>query len=414
MKKRLRILLILVMALMMAAPAAAYAAAPPANAGGVGTLTVEYSFMEGEDPGVANEITRFGMTYYLVSQTDPVLQSTLPNVREYSYRIEGALLPEQLADIQGLGQVTFTPSWLMFEREIDREVKLTGLPSNDVDSIPKTRVFDDVNQGREDGSDFLGEQELKLTGITFEDITKSVNIPGPGTLSLPAEYTAIAVYRGVETYSVLAYYTVDMVIVTEEDLSEDAYVIVAEYQTDAMPPPVDIAETPLPPTEQIPTDLTDEDQILISQQTGNPFVDIANGNVPLGGLNESAAWSFLSLILSVAAICFAGMNVLTFITKRKQVKAVEALGAFYEERLALLKKRGNLLALMTVFMGVMTLIMWLYLDNFHYGMVWINAYTPIAGILFGFTFALNWLKDLNAKKIIDEDEGAVETESATA
>ena len=405
MKKRISILLVLVITLIMAAPAAVFAAAPPPTGTTGGSLSIEYKYVEGEEPTIPLEITRFGFRYFLVSQSAPVLESTLPNTRTYNYRIEGALTQEQIDNIQGLGDVTFTPIYLIAEREIDRERELTGWPTNDVESIEKTWPFPNINIGSTTGVDSKGTVELTLTGVTFTEITKFEDIGGPGTLELPAlnSYNGIAVYRGVETFSMHGYYYADMVYTSIEGEDQDVYVIVAEYATEDMPPPIDI-EAIMGPTEPTPTELTLGELQLIDQQSGNPIADIINGLVPMGNFGETFAWSFLSLILSIAAIYFSVVNVLGIIMKRRQVNTLSEIGVHDEDRLVQLKKRGNILRMMTIFLGAMTMLMWLYLDTFNYGMVWINAFTPIVGILCGFTLGLRALTNYSVKKAMTESE----------
>ena len=414
MKKRISMLLMIVLALLLAAPAAAYATTPPPSGTTGGTLSVEYRFMEGEEPEIPLEITRFGFRYFLVSQSEPVLESTLPNRRTYSYRIEGALTQEQINNIQGLGDVTFTPVYLISEREIDRERELKNWLTNDIESIEETWVFNDVNIGSTTGVDSKGPVELTLTGVTFTEITAFEDIPdGPGTLELPAEYAynGIAVYRGAESFSLHGYYYADMLYVTEEGVDIDVFVVVAEYQTEDMPPPIDI-ETGVTPGEEIATTLSDNEVALIDQQSGNPIIDIINGLVPAGNFSETGAWSFLSLLLCITALYFAVVNFIGFIAKRRQANAYESMGVHDEERLAMLKKRGNILRVMTIFLGAMTLLMWLYLDNFAFGMVWINAFTPLIGILCGFTLVLRALTNHSEKKaLLDTESDSLATDT---
>jgi len=410
MKKRLVILLIAVMAFMMAAPAAVFATDPPAPGTTGGTLSVEYVYVDGQNPNIPNEITRFGFRYYLVSQAPPVLSATLPNVREYTYRIEGALLPEQRADIEGLGNVTFNPVYVIFETEANRERVIKNMPTNDVDNIEKFWSFNDIKQGNLDGTNVLVTQELEFTGVTF-DITAQEDIPGPGDLLLPTGYTATVVYRGVESYSVLGYYLVNMEIVIEEELDVDSYTIVAEYQTDEMPPPIDITDTLVPQGPGAGGDggggLTEEEAGLLTEQGNNPFQNIIDGLVPQGNFSVTNAWSFISMVLSVASVAIAAIYVLSMIGRKKREKTLAELDTYGEEK-TMTMKRSTLLKLLTIIVGVMTPVMWLYLDDLTLGMVWINAFTPIVGILCGLTVALVVVTKVRAKKAVeDDDEGGV-------
>jgi len=330
MKKRLIALIIAVIALMSAAPAAAYATAPPPTGTIGGTLSIEYRFLEGQTPNIPEEITRFGFRYYLVSQSDPVLESTLPATRTYNYRIEGALTQEQLDDIAGLGQVTLTPSWLIVQREVDGEAFFEGLPTNDVDEIPQEWSFP-VTQGNSDGKDTIVDKMLDLTGVTFEITDQEEGLPGMP--SLPTEYSAIAVYRGVESYSVPAYYVADMLVRSEKESDVDVYVIVAEYRTNDMPPQAAIVErqTPQAPQAgqaeqaeqagqgaQAPGGAPAEDQVHPDASTEDLVREIPDKIVPQNSFDSTRGWSPLSTALCVAAVAIAALLAFVMIAKRKR------------------------------------------------------------------------------------------------
>ena len=392
MKKRLRALVIIAFAALLLAPAAAFAQdAPPPGATG-GTLTVEYRFAEGETPDVPAEIQRFGFRYYLVSQSDPVLESTLPNVRTYQYRIEGAVTDEQLADIQGLGEVTLTPVKVI--REIEKDiVDVTEMFTNDVDDIENPKSFL-VSKGNVDGPDTTEMRPFKLTGVTFDIITWEDG--------LPYLYEATAVYRGVETESVHGYWMADMLVEAKVNEDINAYIIIAEYETDEMPPPVELfVGLEIPAEEEA---LSTEDLVLVSAQTGNPFVDIINGDVPLGNISVTGAWSALSMFLSISAIAIAALYAIGFLVRRKRAEMLGDIGTFDEESLELIKKRGNLLRFITIIVAVMTLVIWLYMDDRTTALVWINAFTPMVAILFGITLAMCFITNSRTKIVLHEDE----------
>jgi uncharacterized repeat protein (TIGR02543 family) len=101
----------------------------------------------------------------------------------------------------------------------------------------------------------------------------------------------------------------------------------------------------------------------LDAQTGNPFTDLANGNVPLGGLGFSGAWSLLSLLMSLVAVV---------------ISVLLLIGAFFRKN----RKRGRILKIATVIVGVLTAIVWIVLDDFSLPMAWINKWTLYVGIVF--------------------------------
>jgi len=386
MKKRFSTILIIIIALMMALPAAAYATTPPPAGAAGGTLSIEYRYMQGETPNIPSEITRFGYRYYLVSQSAPVSLGELPMERSYSYRIEGALSPDQIADVEGLGIVTFTPVHVIFEREVNKWLDVPGLPTNDVEDI--VTAYGDhpftVTQGMDDGKDIEVESTLELTGITFEEVDwEEPAVEGrPG---LPGDYTATLAYRGVESYSLLGYYLVDLFIeVTEEDLI-NTYVIVAEYATDEMPLPLTIDDdmTPL-----AAGGLTPEEAAAIALQTQNIFTDIGNGNVPLGNFGITGTWSLLSMIMAIVGLTLAVIRAFGLLAWYRRTHPLDDSGTDEDGRAQLLTKRVSILQVLTVIVGAMATVMWMYLDDLSLGVTWINAFTPIVGALCGIAVAL--------------------------
>jgi len=406
MKKRLSIFLLMALAIIMAAPMAVFAAAPPPEAAIGGTLSVEYRFNAGQTPNIPDTIVQFGFTYHLVSQSDPVLIDTLPAERTYTYRIEGAMTDEELKSFVGLGEVKMTPIEVATENQVDKQVTMR-MPTNDVEEIPLFREFEVKSAFTGTGT---AMKMLERTGVTFEVID------GYDEWGLPLGYRATVVYRGIESEEVVGYYMVEMTYTTEEGEETDVYVIVAEYQTDEMPPPIDIIdnETPLGPGEGPTSGLTPGDVDRLSLQTGNPFIDLLNGNVPLGGFGVTNAWSFASLILAAVAVATAGVFAIGFLTRTKRVKTLQALGSYDEERLVVMKKRGQILRTLTIIGGAITLVTWLYLDVFDFGMVWINAFTPLVCGLLGVTILLSAVTNARNKKVLSDDEDTVDPGYATA
>jgi len=338
--------------------------------------------------------------------------------RAYNYRIEGALTPEQLADIEGLGEVTFTPVYLVFEREVNKWDVIKGLKSNDVDDVMPNRQTKEflVNQGMEDGNDIEVMKELEFTGMTFEETAYEDGLkPGDpalgGKLALPTEYAATLAYRGVETYSLLAYYLVDLFIsdtVQQVGGTEpETVVVVAEYTTDDMPPPITIPEetTPL-----APGGLTTEEQAAIDDQTGNVIEDITEGNVPLGNVGVTGTWSLLSMIFAIAGLAIVIVHAIGMFAKLRREAARDEFGT-ESERALVIERRASLLRVLTIIVGAMTTVLWLYLDDLTLGATWVNTFTPLVGILLGGTVALAVVTKRQGRKSWNEEE--VEEERST-
>ena len=402
-RKIIPIMIALALALMMALPAAVYADTPaagntPSTGSASATVQVEYRYAEGETPNILQDITQYGRTYHLVSQSAPTLESTLPMTRTYTYRIDGALTPEQLADAEALGNVTLTPVDLVYERTVDVEVVFPNpehpqaVLTNDVDDIPLTWPCT-VTSGTASGGHET--KNLERAGVTYQ-----LADPPHDKYGLPAGYIATVVYRGTETYSSVGYYIADVIYTTSEiDSETPVYVIVANYQADELPPQ-DIAFNPVPGSA---APVTDGSQDKLSQQGPNPILNIINGNVPLGGFNIQGVWSFLSIILALAGLLIAVIYLTGALLKRKRVRMLKNMGMFDEEYLARIKRRGNILRALTIILGLLTFVAELYLDDFSLGMVWINAGTVFVAILFIVTVVFCVFTNIRDKKTLGDD-----------
>jgi hypothetical protein len=368
MKKIIAIALSFIVALLAAPPMATYAVSSPSVNAAFGTMQVEYRFAEGETPNIPQQIERFGFTFHLVSQTEPVLESSLPVIRTYSYMVSGILSKEQLDEIGTGGATGFTPVNVVMEREVDR-VEYLEMNTNDVEDIPLTIKYEVTS-----GTDPSGFEmaELARTGVTFEIL--AIND------GLPTRFLATVIYRGIETYSEVGYFIAESTFTTDMDEEADLFVVIATYETDEMPPPIvsnvgtlsayggisgqDEVEG-LSPIE--------EEQIALQEGEQNPLANIANGNVPLGNLAVAGVWSFLSLVFSIIGVIFAGVCVFGLIAKRKTEKK---------------ELRDIIIRVMVIGFGLLTLFTWLLWDNFSIGMVWINENTLLIGVLLAVTAAL--------------------------
>jgi hypothetical protein len=354
-------------------------------------ITVEYRYAEGEVPNITASISQFGQTYHLVGISDAVLESTLPTTRTYTYRVSGALTPAQLAEVQAAGEVSVTPVYLDREAEADVPHTFTGLETNDVEDLLAVAramgIAGLLNGTAYEGGRFnvLELSDVSYTPTGWEDAAHK----------LPNEYTAECILRGVVITEELGYYLASATFTTHEAADEiNQYIVVAEYAPEAQPPLVEEEEEEAPGEEDpmevvlmpeivLPaTGLSDADAARVDSQGNNPLANIANGLTPLGGLSVAGVWSFLSLILSVLGVVIAIFYVVGFAIRRGRVKNYENLGVYDGEALVLIQKRGNLLRILTILFGALTLVTWLILDDFTVGMVWVNANTIVVAAFF--------------------------------
>ncbi|MDR0854456.1 MAG: InlB B-repeat-containing protein, partial [Clostridiales Family XIII bacterium] len=158
-------------------------------------------------------------------------------------------------------------------------------------------------------------------------------------------------------------------------------------------PPVDITPDPEPVVEDIaepiepevpapaPTITKESVDVRLANQTGNPILDLLNGNVPLGGFASKGAWSLLSLLMSLVAVVVSVLLVVgIFMRRRDDDDEDERLDEDREEEDR--RRRGKILKTLTIIVGIMTPIVWLVLDNLNQPMVWINNWTVFVGITF--------------------------------
>jgi len=455
MKKRLYILLILIIAFIMAMPTAVFATAPPPANATRGTMTVEYRYIEGQAPSIPAEITRFGFRFYLVSQSAPIYAGELPAERSEFYVINGLLSAAQLAKeeadlaAQGLkARIVANPVKFDLRVEMDREKAVTGQATNDVEDLPNgTPFFDDkyvkdylfgnnpygINlvTGLNGPDDIFGITVLQAPpaidvldkdGKVRAVIDKSPDVVGVEFTrgaddmdGLPSGYDATVVYRGVVQFSVIGLTEVEIIFDSDENDLRDTWIIRAEYESDELPLPVEIVETEIT-DETVPLEpggLTEEEQQQVENQTGNLGTDIVDGNVPLGNPGVTSTWSLISMILSIVALVILAVHAIGLVAKRKREDEEDVLG-IDNEKLELIEKRATLYRILTIIVGAVTIVAWLYLDNLTLGVSWINAYTPIVGILFAITVVLLVFTKLQKDKARHEREKEHEAEANIA
>ncbi|GHU66963.1 hypothetical protein AGMMS49983_17450 [Clostridia bacterium] len=394
MKKRMRFIAFVVTAVfLLAFPGAAFAAQDGAAAGD--NITVEYRYAEGQTPDIPASISQFGQTYNLIGTSGAVLESTLPTTRNYTYRVSGAVTPAQLAEIQGAGDVAFTPVYIDKAEEVNEPYTFENLPTNDVDALleeaQRRGIAGNLIVGTDAGVNHVDVYEV--SDVSYEVTARDA------ITNLPSRYTANCNLRGLKVTQELGYYLANATFTTSEAEDEiNQYVVVAEYAPDALPLIVEeeepVAQTeeveePIEPEAPLPTvGLSDDDVALVAGQGNNPIANVVNGLVPLGGLGVSGVWSFLSLFLSAAGVIIAVALALGALARRGRIRNYESLGVYDRENFELVKKRGNLLRALTILVGVLTLVTWVILDDFSLGMVWINNHTLLIGALFVVTVIL--------------------------
>jgi len=238
-KMIMAMLLLTVVAIMAVFPVSAYAAegtAPgagnPGSPGGTSNpggnpgqktrVTQEFTYKAGGKPNIPETISQFGQTLTLVSVSEPVENSSLPETRTYNYEVSKSYTPDQLS--QAPKNVKLTSVYGDGSRQVDRKETIRNLPNNDVEKLPKKMSYADTN-GRGPGAKADGDLVLAEVKYEVESLDKD---------GLPNKYTAHVVYRGEETYSVLLYY---MATTTYTDTrtgdGAKTFTVVATYEGDA-------------------------------------------------------------------------------------------------------------------------------------------------------------------------------------
>jgi hypothetical protein len=409
----LRVLLCLVLVFAFAFAPFAVFAEPEVDADNSVNLTVEYRYSDGEAVEVTNSITQHGRKYHLVSQAAPVLESSLPITRTYTYKIDGLLSEADLETARAIPGLVLSEVLGESEREVDKTVVIPNLPTNDVlqDGIPEYKNFDVTSAASQDGTVNV---TLKRAAVKFRVTEES--------LGLPEEYEATVVYRGLETYEV-PYYMADMTYESKQtEGTTDQYVIIAIYEPELIPDesvPNESApdetvtgetitgETvtgEVVPDEANPDDSDDltrddtgteidpglepeepssefsaEDEAKFAKQTGNPFLDVFRGNVPLGSFFVKGAWSLLSAVITLAAVILAIIQIFGAILRRKNLSSVEVFDESTESKR---KKLARIARVVAIILGVAAIVTWIYLEDFSLPMVWVNQWTTIIGSIF--------------------------------
>ena len=364
-KYKISFVLLIALVFSLALPSVAFAA--PGDPEESVNVTMEYRYAEGQPIEIPQTINRLGREYRLLSQEPPVLESTLPQSRTYSFRIDGALSKDDYDIVKDLANTTITPVNVEMEREVDKTIVMDMI-NNDIDDVPLTRQFDVTS-----ASGGTKKATLQRAGVTF-DIVKD-------NTGYPIKYSATVVYRGIETYEDLGYYVVDTTYERQEGLPDvNQYIIVATYE------PVDTGTTQLPATiseepqggvdEPVQVSVfSEEDLVRLDNQTGNPVTDILSNNVPLGSGAVKDAWSVLSFLISAVGLIFSIVLIISAILSRK--KSIETYGEVDSN-----KNIRLVLKIVAILVGISVGVLWYILDSTSLPMVWINKHTSAIGLVF--------------------------------
>jgi hypothetical protein len=112
----------------------------------------------------------------------------------------------------------------------------------------------------------------------------------------------------------------------------------------------------------------------LAAQTNNPFVDIMEGNVPLGGITITSCWSLASAFMAILAIF--STFVITILSRAKRQRYSES-----DEEFTKRKRKGLVVFVIAVALGVLALGAWLLLDDLTLPMAWVNRFTPFVACL---------------------------------
>jgi amino acid transporter len=108
--------------------------------------------------------------------------------------------------------------------------------------------------------------------------------------------------------------------------------------------------------------------------------EIPGGDTPAVGFDGKAAWSLLSLRMSIFAVLIALTLILARIVRRRDL---EEEGEEVEEDSEEKKRRNAFVTrTLTVIFGVLTPIVFLILDDMRLPMTWINRWTLYVGFTF--------------------------------
>ncbi|MDR0875690.1 MAG: hypothetical protein LBN12_05720, partial [Clostridiales Family XIII bacterium] len=133
----------------------------------------------------------------------------------------------------------------------------------------------------------------------------------------------------------------------------------------------------------------------LEAQSGNILNNLANGNVPLGNFFGNGAWSLLDLIFAVIAAVLSIYLIVGAVLKRRRDQGIDS---YTEEEV---KQQGNVLKVLAIAAGVLTIVVWLILDDLSTPVTWINKWTLPVVIIFIVHIAAFFAYKIRAHKIAD-------------
>jgi hypothetical protein len=299
-------------------------------------ITIEHRFFEGQEAGlvIPGTIVQFGRVYRLINTSEPVLESTLPRTRTYTFRIDGNLSKEDLALIEGLeDMMTLTPVEKVFQREVDKKLVIGGLPTNEVEFLTKTEEFIVAAAGQ---PNLQTTKALERAGVSFE--IEAFEDTGLAR-SLPSSYKATIVFRGIETYTEVIYYLAELTYERTETIGEiNQYVVTATYAPtgetgviDSVVPGdiediVEVVPGDLPETEdielleiddgQVPEATLEEEILQELIDGGVPLAHIGDEDVPLYGFPGMSVWALGNLIMVIIGAILAVITVVRMLVRK--------------------------------------------------------------------------------------------------
>lgn len=409
------ILLAFIMIFMQVGAISSYAAPGDQN------ITAEYRYLEGNTPTIAPTITQGSRQYKLLSQTKPVLESSLPRIRTYEYKIDGYLTAEDLAALSEIEGLVVTPVSIALKREVDKRDVETGLETNDVDELPTEKAFEITSAFDPSGKATV---VLQRAGVEF-----SVTPPKPEDKGLPSGYTADIVYRGIETYNGTGYYEAASTYTSSvQEGADNQYIIVATYEP-VTPPvyegggtPVEPGDTvaPVPPVapepgtqtvveedENVPpaadetiaepeepeaADITAGGAIIVPQDelaqiagdAGIPLANIGNMPTPLTAPKGYAAWALANLVLVIAGFVVA---VVMLIGVFKRAVVGSHVNREYDETQGIITIAGKtysnrlLVVIFAMLLMIGNILFFAMTENLSYPVVFFDKWTAVNAVI---------------------------------
>jgi uncharacterized repeat protein (TIGR02543 family) len=303
----------------------------------------------------------------------------------------------------GSGDVTGIPSGATTVKVGDSYTVSTAVPSRDGYTFSGwTVIVDGVSRTYHGGDSFIVKGDTVLTAIWTKvsvtppaDDTAEISYVdgGEGVTGIPSgstvvkigdRYTIPSISPSRDGYT-FGGWTVIVDGVSRTYHGGDSFVVTGDTVLTAVWTAVAVAEDiaePKEPEVPAPTVTKESVDVRLANQTGNPILDVLNGNVPLGGFATKGAWSLLSLLMSLVAVVVSVLLVVGIFMRRRDDDDEGAARFDEDSEEDDRRRRGKILKTFTIIVGILTPIVWLILDNLNQPMVWINNWTVFVGITF--------------------------------